>query len=438
MVDLTPLLQFIHGLVFFILGVVIFFLAPRAARMEIARRLPLLAVFAFSQAVVAWDGVLACSLGLEQLLPSLARAFLLGTGYLCMLVFALLAAVPPGPGRNTRVTAAIFMGSGWLLSLLVLLLVDQAVPRVAMWGEILAAVGFALPGGILTTWGLRREAYRTLDLQMLRRVKLPLRITGVTLGVFGIAVSLEAIAGPVDFPFSVLYTVCGISLIVSITWALNVVQSEIERWIEGVEQSQALAADRERISRELHDGIIQAIYAAGLMLEGVAQTIHEDPEAADVQLARAMTSLNQTIQDIRRYIFNLRGEVPESDLQSGLEQLLRDFRINTLLETELRVEGEEKRVVRAEQRGHIFQIVREALSNTARHARARKVHVDVTFRPDSLCILIADDGVGMDRTPIRGGQGLRNIQERVRLLDGDLQIDSAPGEGVTLTLMVPY
>lgn len=438
MIDLKPLLQFAQGLAFFILGVVIFFLAPRAARLEIARRLPLLAIFAFSEAVIAWDGVLACSLGLERLLPPLVGTFLLGAGYLSLLVFALLAAAPAGRVRNTRIVIGAFAGSGWLLSLLVLLLLDQAPLRVATWGEDLAAVGFALPGGLLATWGLRREAYRTMDLQMLRRVKLPLRITGVTLGVFGVSLSLETLAGTVDFPFTILYTLYGITLTVSITWALNVVQSEIERWIEGVEQTQALVADRERISRELHDGIIQAIYAAGLMLEGVAQTIREDPELAETQLSRAMVSLNQTIQDIRRYIFNLRGKVPEADLQVGLEQLLRDFRINTLLETELRVNGEEKRPLRTEQRGHIFQIVREALSNTARHARARKVQVEVTFQPDCLSMLIADDGVGMGRIPIRGGQGLRNIQERVRLLGGEFEIDSAPGEGVTLTLTVPY
>jgi signal transduction histidine kinase len=174
------------------------------------------------------------------------------------------------------------------------------------------------------------------------------------------------------------------------------------------------------------------------MLEGVMQLMPNDPAAAQEQLSHVMRSLNQAIQDIRRYIFDLRGKMPEADLQTGLEQLLRDFRVNTLLETELTVHGDGARPLRGERRGHVFQIVREALSNTARHARARKVAVDLAFRPDSLQLRIADDGVGLDQNNVGTGQGLRNIRERVRLLEGQLDIDSAPGEGVTMTLTVPY
>jgi signal transduction histidine kinase len=151
-----------------------------------------------------------------------------------------------------------------------------------------------------------------------------------------------------------------------------------------------------------------------------------------------MRSLNQAIQDIRRYIFDLRGKVPEADLQTGLEQLLRDFRVNTLLETQLSIHGDDSRPLRVERRGHVFQIVREALSNTARHAQARKVEVDLAFRTDSLQLRIADDGVGLDQDNTGTGQGLRNIRERVRLLEGKLDIESVPGEGVALTLTVPY
>jgi signal transduction histidine kinase len=433
---IEPLLWFIHGLTFFTLGVVLMFLAPRAARLEVARRLPLLAVFGFCEAVLAWDRAPIPGLEANQLVPPLVRMVLAGGAYVFLLAFGLLALRPTEHSPPARISFLAFVGSGWLLSMVVLLMTGLPATYVAPLGETLARCGFALPGGLLAAWGLRRQARRTMERRMLRRVKWPLRIAGGTLGLFALLACLQAMYSGPAFP--ILYTLCGTTLTVSIARALNAVQDEIERWIERAEQSQALIADRERISRELHDGTIQAIYAAGLMLEGVMQLMPNDPAAAQEQLSHVMRSLNQAIQDIRRYIFDLRGKMPEADLQTGLEQLLRDFRVNTLLETELTVHGDGARPLRGERRGHVFQIVREALSNTARHARARKVAVDLAFRPDSLQLRIADDGVGLDQNNVGTGQGLRNIRERVRLLEGQLDIDSAPGEGVTMTLTVPY
>jgi signal transduction histidine kinase len=219
---------------------------------------------------------------------------------------------------------------------------------------------------------------------------------------------------------------------------LTTVQTEIERWIENVERIQALSADRERIGRELHDGIIQSIYAAGLMLEGVQHTLDMDPELAKGQLGRIMESLNHTIQDIRRYIFDLRSDTPDEDLEPGIRQLLRDFEINTLLQTDLSITGKPPKLFTVERRRHIFQIIREALANTARHAHAQHVQVALIYEPEALELTVADNGVGMEALRLSKGHGLRNIRERTRLLDGKLKIDSAPGEGVTLQLTIPY
>lgn len=433
---IEPLLWFAHGLTFFTLGVILMLLAPRSARLEVARRLPLLAMFGFLEAIIAWDRALVPALEVGRFTPPLMRMVLAGGAYVFLLAFGLLVLGTPEHNPPARISFLAFVGSSWLLSMVALLVTGLSASHVASLGETLARCGFGFPGGLLAAWGLRQQARRTMERHILRRVKWPLRIAGVSLGAFGLLACLQTmIDGPL---FPILYAISGTALTVTIARALNAVQAEIERWIERVEQSQALVADRERISRELHDGTIQAIYAAGLMLEGVNQLIPEEPTAAQEQLSHVMTSLNQAIQDIRRYIFDLRGKVPEADMRTGLEQLLRDFRVNTLLETELTVHGDGARPLRVERRGHIFQIVREVLSNTARHAQARKVEVDLAFRPDSLQLRIADDGVGIDQQNIGSGQGLRNIRERVRLLEGELDMDSAPGEGVTVTLTVPY
>ena len=87
---------------------------------------------------------------------------------------------------------------------------------------------------------------------------------------------------------------------------------------------------------------------------------------------------------------------------------------------------------------YIFQIARETLTNVARHAQARRVEVRLTYDDDMLELCLSDDGVGLSTPPSNGGQGLRNIRERTRLLNGMLDIDTAPNEGLTIVLTVPY
>ena len=433
-----PLFRFIHGLAFFVLGVVLLLLVPRSARLRVARRLSLLAVFGFCEAVATWDGALAPIEGLECLLPSLVRTLVAGAGYAALLSFGLLAAASSGRRYRVRVGLAVLFPGLWLAGLAAAMLAGAQADQVARWGDLVSRLWLALPGGVIAALELRREADLSMDPPILGRARSYLRVAEASLAVFGALSALQVASSALGAPLAILYALCGALLTWGLMQTLNVIQREIERWIEGVEHSQALVADRERISRDLHDGIIQSIYAAGLMLEGVRQAIPVDPEAAQAQLSRAMESLNQSIRDTRRYIFDLRGGVPGADLHAGLEELLRDFRVNTFLETEMKVQGEETRVLGAERRAHVFHIVREALSNTARHARARKVSLLLAFAPDALRLRISDDGVGMSHSTVPSGQGLRNIRERTRLLDGTLDIDSAPGQGVTVTITVPY
>jgi signal transduction histidine kinase len=205
-----------------------------------------------------------------------------------------------------------------------------------------------------------------------------------------------------------------------------------------MERMQALVDERERIGGELHDGIIQSIYASGLILESARQNVCRHPDQASKQLTSAIENLNRAIQDIRRYIFDLRGEMLQDDLETGLRKMLKDFRVNTLLETELITSGCDHRPFDANRRQHLFQIAREALTNSARHARAQKVAVHLRYEAEAVQLSISDDGIGLSSVPSGDGHGLRNIRERTRLLNGTLDIDTGPGEGLTLTVTVPY
>ena len=320
-------------------------------------------------------------------------------------------------------------------------------------GEVGARYGLALPGGLLGAWMLRQETYRQTEPHRLSLAKRSIRISALGLLAFALFSGLVGPSAPFPLanvineqlvlratgvPIALLRALSGVALTLGVVRALGAILNEIEMWLESVERMQALVDERERIGRELHDGIIQSIYASGLILEGARQNIAENPDQAVEQLTHAIENLNETIRDIRRYIFDLRGELPQDDLETGLRKMLKDFRVNTLLEIDLGVSGEATNRFDAERRQHIFQIAREALTNVARHAHARKVQIDLQYGANALQLSVSDDGVGLSALPSENGHGLRNIRERTRLLNGMLDIDTAPQEGLSLVLTVPY
>lgn len=445
--------RFLHGLVFFTLSLMVFFLQYRSQRIPLARQLYWMGLFAICEATVAWHDLFAALLPPAQVQLAYLRPAVLGVGYIFLIALGIQTFLPEETQQ--------IQGRRWLIGLIVLWIggyagawliwsrqyAGQDSTQLVQTAQTLAHYLLGFPGGLLAAIGLRRQSYQTLDVTLRRRIRVYLRLVEFSAGALGILHLLLYLPPPafLDAHYDLRmmatewsWVLVGVGLTLGLNRVLNTVQLEIEWWIEGVERLQALAVDRERIGRDLHDGIIQSIYAAGLLLESVQPVIPIDPMRAQAQLGRVMDNLNETIQDIRRYIFDLRSDMPDNDLQSGIKRLLRDFHVNTLLETEFEITGAPVEILSMERRRHIFQIVRETLANTARHARARWVKIVLQYNENTLDLTISDDGIGMETLQVSKGHGLRNIRERVRLLDGTLRIESAPNEGVTFHLTVPY
>ena len=171
----------------------------------------------------------------------------------------------------------------------------------------------------------------------------------------------------------------------------------------------AIVDERERISKDLHDGVIQSIYAVGLSLEDVPDLMKEDPEEVVQRVERAIDSLHFTIRDIRNFIFDLRPELlGGKSLLAGLAALVNEFRRNSLIDIELLGDGPGWEPP-AQVTAHLLGIVNEALSNVARHAVATKAWVGAARGPDgSLVLTVRDNGHGFDVSadPSLGHQGL--------------------------------
>jgi signal transduction histidine kinase len=205
-------------------------------------------------------------------------------------------------------------------------------------------------------------------------------------------------------------------------------------------QRLAVLEERERIAMDLHDGIIQSIYAVGLMLEYAGLMFDESPEEAHKRLQDSIGALNEVIRDIRNYILDLRPQrFQNKNLSAGLVDLVRAFKANTLIIVDVQTADRADADLTTDQSTGLFHITQEALANIAKHAKAR--HVTMNLRRDSAYVILSiqDDGRGFDASTVKAytGHGLQNMQERARALGAQLRVDSAVGQGTSIEVKLP-
>ena len=205
-------------------------------------------------------------------------------------------------------------------------------------------------------------------------------------------------------------------------------------------QRLAIVEERERIGRDLHDGIIQSIYAVGLSLEDVPDLMADEPEVAKARVERAIDSLDQSIRDIRNFIFGLRPELLEqAGLVGGLAALADEFRVNSMVDVDLDTASVDESNLSSEVVAQLLSIAREALSNIARHSKATQGRVHIEARGDIVELTIADNGVGFDQSKPRslGHQGLVNMSARAASIGGHLEVRSESGVGTRIIVSAP-
>jgi signal transduction histidine kinase len=200
-------------------------------------------------------------------------------------------------------------------------------------------------------------------------------------------------------------------------------------------QRLAVVSDRERIAKELHDGVIQSLFAVGLGLQGTA-ALAGDPDLGR-RIEGAVEELDRVIRDLRNYIFGLRpGILADRQLDQALRQLVEEFAERTGVVAVAEVDP----AVAAELAGRaadVVQLTREALANVGRHAAAATCRVALYRGEEGVLLEIEDDGRGFDPAGAGGGHGLPNLRERAARLGGRAEITSRPGEGTLVRVVVP-
>lgn len=200
----------------------------------------------------------------------------------------------------------------------------------------------------------------------------------------------------------------------------------------------AVLEERERISKELHDGVIQSIYSVGLSLQGSMSLLDRDTDRARVRIDEAIAELDNVVRDVRSYIFELRPQlVQEKGLAAAIHELARDYEVNTLARTLVDIDEGAASLFRPQQQTHVIQVAREVLSNVARHAQASEVRITCVRDGSEVLLIIEDDGLGFDPETVTRGHGLSNIEARARSLKGALTIAPREPTGTRHELRVP-
>ena len=204
-------------------------------------------------------------------------------------------------------------------------------------------------------------------------------------------------------------------------------------------QRLAVVDERDRISQDLHDSIIQSLYALGLALEDLPDEFAENPTEATIRVESAIDTIHGTIRDIRNLILGLRPALLlDLDLDEGMFALANEFRLNTMIDLELLV-ADQLPPISPEQVDQLLNMTREGLSNVARHSGASRAVLALAASDGTLTLLIGDNGRGFDPAEGRteGHHGLANLQSRAEALGGSLKVKSKPGAGTEVEARIP-
>ena len=315
----------------------------------------------------------------------------------------------------------------------------------------LARYFIGLPGGLLAAYALRKHTLQRIAPFDVPQIVRALQAAGIAMAVYAFAAGL--IVAPVNFfpgnwlntdtftryllvPPQLIRALIGLVMAWTTIRVLEIFDVETSRQIEAMKQQQMLAAERERIARELHDGTIQKVYTAGLLVRSAQNlTVAESPLAG--RLATAVGVLDDAIGDLRQNLSQLHSPTQSQEpFRSALEKLVTDPRFISLVDVALDLDLPDSDTLPPERTAHVLAIVQETFANIIRHANARHILVSAHRLGDRLHLTIKDDGIGIPSYVVEG-HGMRNMRDRASLLHGHLVVERME-KGACITLDIPW
>lgn len=209
--------------------------------------------------------------------------------------------------------------------------------------------------------------------------------------------------------------------------------------VQDITERRRAAEERERFSQDLHDNILQSLYAVGLQLEASKLSFGKAPRKSKAYTTHAIEHLNRLVGDVRQFIALLRQETSSTfDFGQALRHLADSFSPAGETATELDIKDSALSMISSEQGEQLLNIAREALSNSLRHAQAAHRWVRLSQVPGAIRMQICDDGIGFNPTrKCKLGQGLANMKARAARIRARFSLDTSPRHGTAITIDLP-
>ena len=226
--------------------------------------------------------------------------------------------------------------------------------------------------------------------------------------------------------------------------ALGMERLRLQSRVQEQQNQMAIVAERNRIARDMHDGLVQYVYALGLSLEHARDLLAADQAAVSGVLTGAIEQLNHVLSEMRTFIYQLRPIImKEKEIGQWVVDLCRQFQQATGIVVRTEVGETAGQELSPEISIALFRIIQEALANIYKHAHASAARLRLDFDPEGVRLVIEDDGQGFSlaqrpEPAIANGHGLANMEERARDLGARVLVESAPGRGTRLEAAFPY
>lgn len=494
---------FLYGLAFFAMGLALALASRRTSAFRFAQAIRPLAVFGILHGIHEWIEMyqkIATLTGgyTPTVFQEILRLATLVISFLMLLAFGVLL-LSPAPVKRSRVLLPLGGMSGlWLASTLVVTTIRSSPPdEVVALADVFARYSLGVPGALLGTWALMTQQY-TFRKHGMPQFGRDLVWCATAMFLYGVVGQIFVRQTPLvpstiinstlflqwfGIPVQLFRGVMAAVLAFYMVRALNAFELENQRRLEEANQARLAAqaaaleaerrvtremerlneelrkrqkllgellhqavgaqeAERRRIARELHDATGQSLTAIALGLRGVESILDSTPALAARQIGELKSFSTEALGELRRIIADLRpSQLDDLGLVPALRWYLQEFEKRYAIPVDFSVEGTRGRLP-PEYETVLFRIVQEALTNTAKHARASQASVSLSVCPAEVAVTITDDGCGFDvqeqlHNNQRPGWGLLGIQERASLLGGQCELDTAPGRGTTVRVHVP-
>lgn len=457
-----PIIYFIYGQVFFLTGWTIWFQPRPASSLRLARSLPFLAGFGVLHGLGEWGHVFI-PIQKQFLVPGLVLAlnvlhqFLFAASFLALFLFGCY--LISDSRRNLAWLPILpLVVFGYWSARYLLFEAAMASPEDLTWTQYTEAWGrylLAFPGAVASAAGLYMQIRQFREAGFPRLVP-DLRGASIAMVAYSVFAGLlvpQAQFFPANvlnrelflelgMPVPIPRMLCASIIAFYMLRTLRVFHAEVQKQLENAEAVRATSEERDRLGRELHDGILQSIYAAGLGLQAVRRRLFTDTEEAGRRIDQTLERLGSIIDEIRGYISDLDGQrVLGSGLRERVAKTLADFQSTYGIAVECTIENLSYSSMDPELTEQIVGIIREALTNAGRHSGANVVQVCVGEQGDDVTVTITDDGRGFTVGQALSQErhyGLRILYRRAQIVGGQVQVESQPGQGTRVLAILPH